>query len=188
MLLNGLGRLKGRAKMRKDILLLLVLALLLGACSKSSTGNKNSPAAAPQPGMETKDTEGNSALLRAVNTGDTFEVRRLVEAGANVNAENNSGVTPLMNAAGMGNKEAVELLIQKGADVNHRTSGNYTPLMQAALVGQMEMVKILLDAGADASVKDAGGRTAAGYAEEQKHEDIAQFIKQKAGSQGAGKK
>jgi ankyrin repeat protein len=61
-------------------------------------------------------------------------VRRLVEAGAEVNAASNSGVTPLMNAAGMGNKEAVELLIKKGADVNHRTSGNYTALMQAALV------------------------------------------------------
>ncbi len=174
--------------MRKDTLLLLVLALLLGACGKSSTANKTPQAAAAQPGMETKDTEGKSALLRAVDAGDTFEVRRLVEAGADVNTQNNSGVTPLMNAAGMGNKEAVELLIQKGADVNHRTSGNYTPLMQAALVGQMEMVKLLLDAGADSSVKDTGGRTAISYAQEQKHEDIAQFIKQRMGSQSAGKK
>jgi uncharacterized protein len=174
--------------MRKDTLLLLVLAFLLAACNKSTTANKNSQSTAPQPGIETKDTEGNSALLRAVNTGDTFEVRRLVEAGAAVNTQNNSGVTPLMNAAGMGNKEAVELLIQKGADVNHRTSGNYTPLMQAALVGQMEMVRILLDAGADASVKDAGGRTAIAYAQEQKHEDIAQLIKQRMSSQSAGKK
>jgi ankyrin repeat protein len=114
--------------------------------------------------------------------------KQLIEAGADVNSQNNSGVTPLMNAAGMGNKEAVELLIQKGADVNHRTSGNYTPLMQAALVGQMEMVKILLDAGADPSVKDAGGRTATAYAEEQNHQDIAQLIKQKVASQSAGKK
>ncbi|MEK6320525.1 MAG: ankyrin repeat domain-containing protein [Acidobacteriota bacterium] len=172
--------------MRKDTVLLLLLAFFLGACSNSSTANKNS--AAPQPSLEAKDIEGNSALLRAVNSGDTVEVRRLVEAGADVNTASNSGVTPLMNAAGMGNKEAVELLIQKGADVNHRTSGNYTPLMQAALVGQTEIVKILLDAGADPSVKDAGGRTAITYAQEQKHEDLAQLIKQTMSSQSAGKK
>jgi hypothetical protein len=92
-----------------------------------------------------------------------------------------------MNAAGMGNKEAVELLIKKGADVNHRTSGNYTPLMQAALVGQTEIVRILLDAGADPTVKDTGGRTAATYAEESKHPDLAKLLKEKV-TQAAGKR
>jgi ankyrin repeat protein len=175
---------KGMMTMRKDATILLLVALSFVGCSKSSTANKNTP---PAPSIEAKDSEGNSALLRAVNSGDTIEVRRLVEAGADVNSASNSGVTPLMNAAGMGNKEAVEFLIKKGADVNHRTSGNYTALMQAALVGQIEIVKILLDAGADPSVKDAGGRTAIAYAQEQKHEEIAQLLKQKTGSQSAGK-
>ena len=119
---------------------LLLVSLSFIGCSRSSQSNQN--ASAPQTAeapAQAKDTDGNTPLLSAVNTGDTAEVRRLIEAGADVNAANNAGVTPLMNAGGMGNKEAVELLIQKGADVNHRTSGNYTPLMQAALVGQMEI-------------------------------------------------
>src|SRR4030095_9579257 len=97
---------KGMITMRKDATLLLLLALIPG-CSKSSTATKNAPA---PPSVEAKDSEGNSALLRAVNNGDTTEVRRLVEAGADVNSSSNSGVTPLMNAAEMGNKEAVEYL------------------------------------------------------------------------------
>jgi len=177
--------LKGMNTMRKDATLLLLLALSVVGCSKPSTASKN--AQAPPPSLEAKDTEGNSALLRAVNSGDTNEVRRLVDAGADVNSASNSGVSPLMNAAGMGNKEAVEFLIKNGADVNHRTSGNYTALMQAALVGQTEIVKVLLDAGADPAVKDAGGRTAMAYAQEQKHDEIAQLLKQKTGTQSAGK-
>src|SRR6266849_3225941 len=154
---------------------LVLLSLSFISCNGPSQSNKNSsaPKTAEAP-AQAKDSEGNTPLLSAVNKGDTIEVRRLVEAGADVNAETDSGVTPLMNAAGMGNKEAVELLIQKGANVNHRTSGNFTPLMQAALVGKTEIVKILLDAGADPSVKDAGGRTATTYAQDQKHDDIVQ--------------
>src|SRR5712692_6018660 len=173
--------------MRKDLMLLALVVFLLTACN-SSKANKNAPSQAAQAANEVKDPEGNTALLRAVNEGNTTEVRRLVEAGADVNAANNTGITPVMNAAGMGNKEAVELLIRKGADVNHRTPGNYTPLMQAALVGQTEIVKILLDAGADPTVKDAGGRSATTYAQDQKHDDIVQLIKQKSPAQSAGKR
>ena len=171
------------------MMVVVVLAVSMIGCARQQGSNQNansnkSAAAA----MEARDAEGNTALLRAVNSGDTFEVRRLVEAGADVNAASTSGVTPLMNAGGMGNKEVVELLIKKGANVNHRTPGNYTPLMTAALVGQIEIVKMLLDAGADPSVKDTGGRTAADYAAEHKHDDIAQLLKQRMPSNSAGKK
>ena len=168
---------------------LLLLSLLFTGCSRSSQSNQNStaqPAASTAP--QDKDPDGNTPLLLAVNKGDTTEVRRLIQAGADVNTANNAGVTPLMNAGGMGNKEAVELLIQKGANVNHRTSGNYTPLMQAALVGQLEIVKILLDAGADPTVKDNGGRTALAYAEERELKDIVDLLKTKTPSTSAGKK
>jgi len=175
--------------MLKRTTALLLVSLSFIGCSNSTQSNQNAPAPkAAEPAIQAKDSEGKTPLLNAVNTGNTVEVRRLVEAGADVNAATDSGVTPLMNAAGMGNKEAVELLIQKGANVNHRTSGNFTPLMQAALVGKTEIVKILLDAGADPTVKDTGGRTASTYAEDQKHDDIVQLIKQKMAPQSTGKK
>jgi ankyrin repeat protein len=178
--------------MVKSTTLLLLISLSFIGCSRtandSSQSNKNAAAPNAETSDQAKGADGNPPLLSAVNKGDTIEVRRLVEAGADVNAQTDSGVTPLMNAAGMGNKEAVELLIQKGANVNHRTSGNFTPLMQAALVGKTEIVKILLDAGADPTVKDTGGRTAINWAEDQKHDDIVQLIKGKMAPQSAGKK
>jgi uncharacterized protein len=179
---------KGMFVMRKENMALILLALLIPACSHSSTSNKNSQAETPQAANEGKDPEGNTPLLSAVNVGNGIEARRLVDEGADVNAANNTGITPLMNAAGMGDKDLVELLIKKGADVNHRTPGNYTPLMQAALVGQTEIVKMLLDAGADPSVKDTGGRTAISYAEDQKKDEIVQLLKRRSTGQSAGKK
>jgi ankyrin repeat protein len=176
---------KGRKTMLRHTTVLMLLLLSFFGCS-SPQSNKN--ASAPTAPVQARDVDGNTPLLNAVNKGDTEEVRRLVDAGAEVDAANDAGVTPLMNAGGMGNKEAVELLIKKGANVNHRTSGNYTPLMQAALVGKAEIVKILLDAGADPTVKDTGGRTAINYAEDQKHDEIVQMIKQRMPRQGAEKK
>ena len=174
--------------MRKETMALMLLALLITACSHSSTSNKNSQPETTQAANEVKDIEGNTPLLAAVNVGNGIEARRLIDEGVDVNAANNTGITPLMNAAGMGDKELVELLIKKGADVNHRTPGNYTPLMQAALVGQTEIVKILLDAGADPSVKDTGGRSAISYAEDQKKDEIVKMLKQHMPAQSAGKK
>ena len=168
---------------------LLLLSLSFIGCSGSSQSNQNASAPQTAEGAgQATNADGNSPLLNAVNSGDTVELRRLVEAGADVNAASNSGVTPLMNAAGMGNKEAVEFLIQKGANVNHRTAGNYTPLMNAALVGHIEIVKILLDAGADPTVKDTGGRTASTYAEEHERKDIAELLKARSASFSRGKK
>jgi uncharacterized protein len=162
---------------------LLLISLLYAGCTRSPQPNKNVANANVSTALEARDEQGNTPLLQAVNSGDTVETRRLIEAGADVNAASNSGVTPLMNAAGMGNKEAVELLLQKGANVNYRTAGNYTALMNAALVGHVEVVKILLSAGADPTVKDAGGRTALTYAEEKDRKEIVELLKPKMGTQ-----
>lgn len=167
---------------------LLMLLLSFIGCSSSSQSNQNGAVKTAETAAPAKDPDGNTPLILAVNKGDTAEVRRLIESGADVNAANNAGVTPLMNAGGTGNKEAVELLIQKGADVNHRTSGNYTALMQAALVGQLEIIKVLLDAGADPTVQDTGGRTALAYAEERERKDVIDLLKSKTPAASRGKK
>ena len=160
----------------------LLISLLYIGCGHSAESNKNTAIGVPPAATENRDEQGNTPLILAINKPDTAEVKKLVDAGADVNAASNSGVTPLMNAAGMGNKEAVELLLQKGANVNYRTAGNYTALMSAALVGQVEIVKVLLAAGADPTVKDAAGKTALNYAEEKDRKDIVVLLKPKMGT------
>jgi hypothetical protein len=76
-------------------------------------------------------------------------VKVLLEAGADVNAQDNSGFTPLQFATQHGNLESVNLMIDAGADVNRENRGGYTALLHACWHGQGKVAKRLLDAGAD---------------------------------------
>jgi hypothetical protein len=96
-----------------------------------------------------------TALVTASQSGNANEVRRLVEAGADVNEPVpwglNKGATALSMAAHRSHLEVVRYLIGAGADVND-SSGGGTPL-QVALnsEGQRihETVELLLRAGAN---------------------------------------
>ncbi len=88
------------------------------------------------------------SLHDAVASGDLAEVKRLINKGADVNAEDSMGLTPLHMAAGMGRKGAVELLISKGADVNAIMKKGNTALSLSARYGNSEIEGILKKAGA----------------------------------------
>jgi len=45
-------------------------------------------------------------------------VKYLIEQGADINIENESGETPLFNACSSGNENLVKYLIEHGADIN----------------------------------------------------------------------
>lgn len=164
--------------MTRISVLILTVFMFVG-CGNNAQSQDAKPSQTPQSDIEAPDSQGVTALLRAIQAGDTQEAQRLIDQGANVNAKTETGVTPLMNASGMGQVEIVKSLLEKGADVNSRAPGNYTPLMTAALTGQKVIVQILLDAGADAAVKDASGRDAAAYAKEKGHDDIVGMIREK---------
>jgi uncharacterized protein len=164
----------------------LAAIILLGGCSKSGQTNRNASASAnasdasrnasAQSSGELPPMPGDTPLMTAVKTRNTEEVRQLLDNNASVDAASDTGVTPLMNAVGMGQKEVAEMLISKGANVNWRAPGNYTILMAAAINGQTEMVRMLLEKGADPKVKDLAGKTAARYADEQKHKETVELL------------
>ncbi len=58
-----------------------------------------------------------TTIADAVAHKDTPEVRRLIKAGANVNAQDERGVSPLVIATETDQYEIAELLIKSGADV-----------------------------------------------------------------------
>ena len=86
-------------------------------------------------------------------------VRILIDAGADVNLENNCGYTALMfaskNSNIKSNVETVRILIDAGADVNANGGGKFTALMLASQEScensNIETVRMLIDAGADVS-------------------------------------
>ncbi len=68
-------------------------------------------ACAPTMGGSNKD----QALIRAAERGQTKEVYRLIEAGADVNARDPEGWTPYLAASSMGHLDAMRVLRAFGA-------------------------------------------------------------------------
>ena len=103
---------------------------------------------------------GSEALTRACLIGHTAAVKALLDRGAEVNPNDNSGWTPLMEAAFAGHADTIRALLERGADVNVKDRTGWTPLMEAASKGHLEAVKALLAYGADANAKNVKGWTA----------------------------
>jgi ankyrin repeat protein len=87
-------------------------------------------------------------------------IKQLIEAGANVNLQDNYGYTALMHAATKSTDNTVKMLINTGADVNLQNKYGYTALMYAATKSTENTVKMLIDAGADVNLLDSEGWTA----------------------------
>jgi uncharacterized protein len=116
--------------------------------------------------LETQDTDGSTALMKAAFSGHTDIVRVLLERGADVKKKSKEGRTALHFAAKWGDADMVFDLLDKGADVNARDYLGITPLMRAARYSRSDVVSLLLERGASASEKDITGKTAVQFAEE----------------------
>jgi ankyrin repeat protein len=125
-------------------------------------------------------------LFEAAKAGKLATLRRLIEAGADVNAQargrdtilgyaENSG-TPLMAAAERGHAEPCRALLDAGAKVNVRNANGSTALMHAAAPGHREVVRLLLDAGAAVDTADKQGRNALQVAAWAGHADVVQAL------------
>ena len=75
-------------------------------------------------------------------------MRALIEAGADIEAQNSDKDSPLHHAAA-GNPAAVKLLLQAGAKVNTLSWFRTSPLERAAVRNNRENVISLCQAGAD---------------------------------------
>ncbi|KAI1406763.1 ankyrin repeat-containing domain protein [Hypoxylon sp. FL1857] len=122
---------------------------------------------------------------RAKPTKRLMLAKRLVEAGADVNAKRPlDQATPLSLAAAAGLVPVVEYLLEAGADVNSQDARGHTPLMQVCgLAAQpdarLPTIKLLLDRGASTTLVDLNGQTALEHfcKSENRHPDGAAIIR-----------
>jgi ankyrin repeat protein len=81
--------------------------------------------------------------------------QQLLDAGAQVNAQDRYGWSALHFAAANGMSEVASCLLQSGADLDTREkSQSRAPLMIAAAHGAWRVIEVLLAAGADPTAAD----------------------------------
>ncbi|XP_033376199.1 ankyrin repeat domain-containing protein 31 isoform X3 [Parus major] len=107
-----------------------------------------------------RNVYGENLLHRAVIHQDINLVRRIIQAGGSVNAQDYAGLTALHIASVEGSYSIANLLLKAGADVNATQNEQITPLQDAVKEGHYEVANLLLWYGADPLLKDQMGRCA----------------------------
>jgi GA-binding protein transcription factor beta len=93
-----------------------------------------------------RDTDGSTPLHCAAWKGHLEIVALLLEAGADVNAQNRNehwGTTPLHAAAHSNQAGIVQLLIEHGAEVNARDLNGKTPMHHTTFHNAKAAAKVL---------------------------------------------
>jgi hypothetical protein len=99
-------------------------------------------------------------------------IRRLIERGADVNAQANRGDTPLSWAIARGNLEVAGLLIEPGARLDSYSHPDGSLVHKALQLGQPEMARLLVERGATVDRADPYGFRELHWAAIRGHADL----------------
>ena len=138
-------------------------ALLLGVISFASGGTANVRVcqAQEQKYEQIKSAattlEVNAALFSAADKRCVALARRLLQAGASLQARDRFGANPLSRAAKSGDAEIVELFLENGAAVDARDLDGSTALFLAAETGRRSAVQTLVAHGANVNLPGRSG-------------------------------
>ncbi|XP_074543078.1 histone-lysine N-methyltransferase EHMT2 isoform X2 [Halichoeres trimaculatus] len=124
------------------------------------------------------DSQNRRSALHAAAQRGLLEVCYiLVQAGAQVEAQDKDQRTPLLDAIINNHIEVARYLVQNGACVYHVEDDGYTGLHHAAKLGNLEIVNMLLETGqVDVNAQDSGGWTPIIWAAEHKHVEVIRAL------------
>lgn len=131
--------------------------------------------------LNVRNRNGDTALRMAAFTGKMPFVKRLVEAGAEVNMY---GWSPLSYAAFNGHADIAEFLLKHGAELNATTENGSTALLVATRNGHGPVVELLLKHAADPNIETQNNETALDWAEKTSNTDIANLLRAAGGRSG----
>ena len=112
--------------------------------------------------LNVANANGWTPLMNLARYATAEDCKKLIEAGADINARNKDGNTALMLATcnGEDGETVCDLLLRAGAGINEKNNDGWTPLMWAARYSTPEVCKILTEAGADVNARKKDGSTA----------------------------
>ncbi|KAL0962918.1 hypothetical protein UPYG_G00347130 [Umbra pygmaea] len=118
--------------------------------------------------------DDGAVFLAACSSGDTEEVLRMIDRGADINYANVDGLTALHQACIDDNVDMVTFLVQHGAAINQPDNEGWIPLHAAASCGYMDIAEYLIAQGASVGVVNSEGETPLDIAEEEAMEELLQ--------------
>jgi ankyrin repeat protein len=129
-------------------------------------------------GVDLNASFNGSVLPAAVGFGaNAAFVKLLLDSGANVEQQDQTGNTALLNSMCFkNNSDMVKLLVSYRADVNATNKEGESVLIRACTYKCSDTVRLLLDAGATVRVKTKDGRAPLSASYNSFSEDIAQLL------------
>jgi uncharacterized protein len=123
--------------------------------------------------------EVNAMLFSAADKGCENLAKKLLDAGASLEARDGRGFNPLSRAAKSGQKEIVALFLDRGAQIDARNLEGSTALYEAAETGRLPIVRQLVDRGANISLAGRSGITPLAAAAYMGSEPIVELLIEK---------
>lgn len=105
-------------------------------------------------------TDMNLELHAAAAANDAAAIRKLLAAGARIEARDKAKRTALLIATHANAVEAAAALIDAGADVNAKDNIRDTPFLYAGAEGRLEILRLCLKSGANLKDTNRYGGTA----------------------------
>lgn len=126
-------------------------------------------------------SKSGEVLALAVKSDFVIIVKLLVEAGVDLDYQDDQGETALHIAARFGHTECAQILLEEhnGQKADMEVAENsfgWTPLLIACVDGHIDIVRILIAANADLERLDTSGWTAKEHAALRGHMDIAELL------------
>lgn len=177
---------------RSPIFVALFAPLALAGCSPSlhdtiGRGDIESVRAmlAEDPGrISDTNALGKQPLQYAVMYAQREAMEALVEAGADLNARDNTGMTALHVAAMYGRKGPIRWLVSRGADALAVDDFGDRPSHLAAIYGQADAVALLHESGDDLRGRNKNGMTPLDLAIKHRRREAADRIRALIGEAG----